>query len=71
MSHPRDSTGDGFGERVAHRECRVPSLMSVIEPGKHVDMETLPRPRETMPSHPCDLQMLAIGRPLVAGESER
>ena len=71
MSHPRDSTGDGLGKKWPIENAGVPSLMSAIEPSKRLDIETLPRPRETMPSHHCDLRMLAIGRSLVRGEGVR
>jgi hypothetical protein len=41
----------------------------VIEPGERLDVKTFPRPGEAMLSHHCDLHMLAVGQPLVGGES--
>src|SRR5580700_5344381 len=46
-------------------------LQPMIEPGKRLDMQTLPRPSEAMRPHHCDLHMLAVPQPLVRREGVR
>ena len=50
--------------------CVLP-LEPMIKPGERLDVKALPRLGEAMLSHHCDLQMLAVGQPLVGREGMR
>src|SRR5450432_2456630 len=56
--------------RAVEYACVLP-LEPVIEPSECLDVKALPRPGEAMLSHHGDLHMLAVGQPLVSGESVR
>src|SRR5258708_10230407 len=71
IGSPVLSLGQDVTEVWPIENACVLSLKPVIEPGKRLDMKTLPRPGEAIQSPHCDLQMLAIGQSLVGGEGVR
>ncbi len=65
----------GFWDDVAKawpvEDARFSPLEPLVEPRERFDVKALPRPCESVLSHHGNLQMLAIGQPLIGFKSMR